>query len=279
MKIFVKTLRAKGKQIVLEVEPGDTIGAVKAKIQERLENRVLSGNQRLIFNRQPDLQDHVSLKEYGIYDGAAVMLVELVGYQFYIMDDTDGMIHTVYVEHNTFQVMTVGELKIQCQIQLCCPADHQLLVFRGRQLENDKTLVSCRIAQGSTIHLVPLSIKGGRSYHVYIDAPEETIVIHTCECIRIQDLKRRINERLRIPLSEQRLTTKSGQELKDEKSLSEYRIKLRSTLILYRIPGREGDNYIQNRALLSIQYDVILCPGNILGAGEGLLIEVTNHCT
>ena len=77
MKIFVKTVRAMGKQFVLEVEDSDTIADVKAKIQERLENRVLSGNQRLLFNRQPDLQDHISLKEYGINEGATVMLVEL----------------------------------------------------------------------------------------------------------------------------------------------------------------------------------------------------------
>ena len=237
MKIFVRFVRAKGKQIILDVEHSDTIGAVKAKIQERLENRVLSGNQRLIVNGS-DLQDDITLKEHGIGNGATLMLVELLGYQLYIMDDTDGMIHTVYVEHNTFQVMTIGELKQQCQVQLCCQADNQLLVFCGRQLDNDKTLVNYGITRGSTVHLVPLrGAKGGRPYHVCIDAPEETIVIHTCECIRIQDLKRSISERLNIPLAEQRLTMKSGQELKDEKSLKEYGIKLRSTLILYRIPG------------------------------------------
>ena len=239
MKIFVSSLRARGKQITLVVEPTDTIGTVKAKIQEKLDNHVLSGNQRLIFNRQSDLQDHVTLKEYGIGDGATLMLVELQGYQFYIMDDLDGRIHTVYISHNNFQKMTIGELKRQSQVQLCCPVDQQLLVFCGRQLENDKTLVSYGIAQGSTLHLVPVKgSKNGRSYHVCVDTPDETIVVHTCECIRVLDLKRRISERLHIPLVEQRLTTTAGQELSNERSLREYGIKLRSTLILYRIPGK-----------------------------------------
>jgi len=159
MQVFIKLFS--GKTITLDVEPSDSIDAIKQKIQNH--EGIAINEQKLTFAGKL-LDGTNSLQDYNIQSDSIInMNLGLVGGGNNDGDSKQIYIKTLQGKNITLDVKntdTIASIKDKIKDIEGIPVDQQRIVFNGKQLEDNNTIADYGIEADSSLHLV-LRLRGG----------------------------------------------------------------------------------------------------------------------
>ena len=220
--IFVKI--STEKTITLEIDPGDTVKDVKVKIQD-IEG-IPQDQQSLIFSGKWLSYDR-TLSHYNIQKGSTLHVLCSHSYGIFVTTLT-GKTLRYEVDASTI----IESVKAQIDDDEGIPPDAQRLIFKGKQLEDSRTLSDYNIQNEATIYIVLRPRGGGMAIHVRTHSGN-TITFCVDPRDTIKNVKAIIHDKEGIPPDEQRLVFE-GRQLEDDHTLSDYNIEGGSHLQLHR---------------------------------------------
>ena len=220
MQIKVRT--NDGKIFSVPVNPSDTIGKVKKRIEDM--KGIPFEDQRLAKDGEALDDDGGKLGEYGIKNGSTLDLSEAVKtMQIIVKKDWDGKEFPLDVVREE-GICSVHE-KIKDKEGI--PTDQQHLVFKNLLLESrgGKTLRDYSIKEGSILKLERMKI--------FVRTKDGKFTLPNVEPnTSIEKIKELIEQKKKVAPKDQLLTFGNEQLDDNEKTLSDFRIQHKSTINL-----------------------------------------------
>ena len=144
IRIFVKTQT--GRTFALEVDPIDTIGSIKIKIQEK--KGIHPEQQRLTFAGN-ELEDYRTLSDYKIQEDSTFLLVTRGQKRIFVKTQT-GKTITLEVD----PIDTIKSIKIKIQEKKGLHPKQQCLIWAGKELQDNCAVCDYSLQCDSTLYLI-----------------------------------------------------------------------------------------------------------------------------
>ena len=228
MEIFVK--RINGKIITLDVESSDSIVSVKTKIQST--EHIPPDEQCLVFERK-QMQDDHTLADHSAQNGSVLYLRQVNLFRVFVRTVTGKTVTINFDDGASYERASVASLKSMIEAKEGIPLNHQILIFRGKELDNNLTLIACfcDVYGGIVVHLVvrvsgPFSM-AVRIYRGQNDTLDCALDVESSDSNAI--VKSKIRDKAGVSCERQRIIY-AGADLSDMKTLGAYRIDMYSTL-------------------------------------------------